>query len=348
MAKKMREMFGPFAIIMQILGVFLTLAPDAHLAAKVPQVGVLIYGGARDPRLAAFRRGLRELGYIEGKNIIIEYRFIRGKPERVHHLTRELVRRKVDVIVTGGTLTARAAQRATATIPIVFAFSGDPVGTGLVASLAQPGGNVTGLSMISAELAGKRLELLKEAAPGISSVGVLWDALVPDNILDYETTQRTARALHLRLQSLAVRGPKNGYRRGVGEGFIKGPDDHFRAILSTVAGHRLDALLIAAGGIINRHQKTIIEFATANRLPVMHETLEFAEAGGLMAYGVNLSDLFRRSASYVAKILNGANPADLPVERPMKAEFVVNLKTAQEIALAIPHKVLQRADKVVK
>jgi putative ABC transport system substrate-binding protein len=271
------------------------------------------------------------LGYIEGKNITIEYRFTKGKPEAISDLAADLVHHKVDVIVTAGTAQARAIQQATTTIPIVFAVSGDPVGTGLVASLARPGGNITGLSMISPDLAGKRLELLKEAAPNISRVGVLWDALVPDNLLDFETTQLGARALGLKLQSLEVRG-----------------SEHLEGAFSVAIKHRLDALVVIGGGIINSHEKRILAFEVRNRLPAIHETSRSAEAGGLMAYGVNFPDLFRRSAAYVDKILKGTKPEDLPVEQPTKFEFVINLKTAKALNLNIPQSVLFRADKVIK
>jgi putative ABC transport system substrate-binding protein len=235
------------------------------------------------------------------------------------------------VIVTAGTVQARAIQQATTTIPIVVAFSGDPVGTGLVASLAQPGGNITGLSMISSELSGKRLELLKEAAPKIDRVGVLWDTLVPDNPLDFETTQLAARVLGLKLQSLEVRSLED-----------------LEGAFSVAVKHRLDALVVIGGGVINSHLKRILAFEAKQRLPAMYEMSSLAEAGGLMAYGVNFPDLFRRSATYVDKILKGRKPADLPVERPTKFELVINLKTAKQIGLTIPQWLLMRADKVIQ
>jgi putative tryptophan/tyrosine transport system substrate-binding protein len=308
----------------------LCFSAEAQQPGKVPRIGVLLAGSGGGPgELKAFRQGLQDLGYIEDKNITIEY--TKGKPEGISGLAADIVRKKVDVIVTAGTAQARAIQQATTTIPIVVAFSGDPVGTGLVASLAQPGGNITGLSMISPELSGKRLELLKEAAPKIARVGVLWDTLVPDNPLDFETTQVAARALGLKLQSLEVRSSED-----------------LEGAFSVAVKHRLDALVVIGGGVINSHLKRILAFEVKNRLPAMHEMSRLAEAGGLMAYGVNFPDLFRRSATYVDKILKGRKPADLPVEQPMKFELVINLKTAKQIGLTIPPNVLARADKVIK
>jgi ABC-type uncharacterized transport system substrate-binding protein len=301
---------------------------EAQQPKKLPRIGVLLLNSEE---LAAFRQGLRDLGYIEGKNIIIEYRSAREKPERISDLAADLIHKKVDVIITSGTAQARAIQEATTTTPIVVVRTGDPVGTGLVATLARPGGNITGFSILSPELSGKRLELLKEAAPKIERVGVLWDALVPDNILDFKTTQLAARALRLKLQSLEVRGAED----------LEG------AFLVAVK-QRLQALVVIGGGVINRHQKRILAFEVENRLPAIHEVLSFAEAGGLMAYGVNIPDLFRRSATYVDKILKGTKPGDLPVQQPMKFEFIINLKAAKQIGLTIPPNVLARADKVIR
>jgi putative tryptophan/tyrosine transport system substrate-binding protein len=303
---------------------------SAQQPAKVPRIGVLLAGSGGGPgELKAFRQGLQDLGYIEDKNITIEY--TKGKPEGISGLAADLVRKKVNVIVTAGSAQARAIQQATTTIPIVVAFTGDPVGTGLVVSLAQPGGNITGLSMISPELSGKRLELLKEAAPKIDRVGVLWDTLVPDNPLDFETTQLAARVLGLKLQSLEVRSSED-----------------LEGAFSVAVKHRLDALVVIGGGVINSHLKRILAFEAKHRLPAMYEMSSLAEAGGLMAYGVNFPDLFRRSATYVDKILKGRKPADLPVEQPTKFELVINLKTAKQIGLTIPQWLLMRADKVIQ
>jgi putative ABC transport system substrate-binding protein len=324
--------FWTLRIITLAFGVTSLFQSEAQSAAKVPRIGFLSLGpGKGSPRLDGFRRGLSELGYIEGKNVIIEFRFAQGNPDIIRDLAIDLVRKKVDVIVTAGTLSVRAAQQATTTIPIVFAYSGDPVKTELVASLARPGGNATGLSLISDELSGKRLELLKEVVPKMSRVGVLWDALIPDNALDFETTQVAGRALGVKVQSLEVRAPVN-----------------LQPALSRAVTQRVHALLVIAGGTINAHRKTITEFAVRYRLPAMYETLESPKAGGLMAYGVNVPELFRRSAAYVDKILKGAKPADLPVQRPMRAELVINLKTAESIGINIPPEVLQRADTLIR
>ena len=321
----------PIRIITLVFGVLSLFLSEAQSAAKVPRVGVLLLGSGKEPGIQAFLQGLEDLGYIEGKNILIEYRFANGKPERVSDLATDLVAKKVDVVVTSGTAQGQAIQRRTTIIPIVLALSGDAVGTGLVASLARPGGNVTGLSMISPDLAGKRLELLKEAVPKIARVGVLWDTLVPDNTLDFKTTQLAARVLGLKLLSLEVRSAED-----------------LEGALSTAGKQRLDALVVIGGGITNFHHKKIVAFEIKNRLPAIHETLRSAEAGGLMAYGVNLADLWRRAATYVDKILKGAKPADLPVEQAKKFELIVNLKTAKQIGLTIPPNVLARADKVIK
>jgi len=322
----MKAKFLPYALLALILTT-IHLA-EAQQPKKVPRIGVLFLDSGE---LGAFSQGLRDLGYIEGKNIIIEYRSARGKSERIFDLAADLIQKEVDVIVTSGTAQARAIQQVTTTTPIVVVRTGDPVGTGLVASLARPGGNITGFSILSPELSGKRLELLKEAAPKIKHVGVLWDALVPDNILDFKTTQLAARALGLKLQSLEVRGAED----------LEG------AFLVAVK-QRLHALVVIGGGVINLHRKGILAFEVENRLPAMHEVLSFAETGGLMAYGVNIPDLFWRSATYVDKILKGTKPADLPVQQPTKFEFIINLKTAKQIGLTIPPNVLARADKVIR
>jgi ABC-type uncharacterized transport system substrate-binding protein len=304
---------------------------EAQQPKKVPRIGYVSSGYGPGRQLVAFRQGLHDLNYIEGKNIIIEYRFAKGNSERIPDLAADLIHKKVDLIITSGTAQARAIQQVTTTTPILVVVTGDPVGTGLVASLARPGGNITGFSIMSPELSGKRLELLKEAVPKIKRVGVLWDALQPDNIHDFKTTQLAAGALGLKLQSLEVQRAED----------LKG------AFLVTVK-QRLHALVVIGGGIINFHQKRILAFEVENRLPAIHEVLSFAEAGGLMAYGVNVPDLFRRSATYVDKILKGTKPADLPLQQPTKFEFVINLKTAKQIGLTIPQSVLFRADRVIK
>jgi ABC-type uncharacterized transport system substrate-binding protein len=325
----MKAKFLPYALLALILTT-IHLA-EAQQPKKIPRIGVLFRGGPGGSRLEAFRQGLHDLNYIEGKNIIIEYRFAKGNSERIPDLAADLIHKKVDLIITSGTAQARAIQQVTTTTPILVVVTGDPVGTGLVASLARPGGNITGFSIMSPELSGKRLELLKEAVPKIKRVGVLWDALQPDNILDFNTTQLAARAFGLKLQSLELRGTED----------LEG------AFLIAVK-QRLNALVVIGGGVVNINQKRILAFEAENRLPAIHEQLWFAEAGGLMAYGVNVPDLFRRSATYVDKILKGAKPADLPVQQPTKFEFIINLKAAKQIGLTIPPNVLARADKVIK
>jgi putative ABC transport system substrate-binding protein len=283
------------------------------------------------PPIRAFRQGLNDLGYVEEKNIFLEYRFARGKPERISHFASELINKKVNLILTAGTAQAQAIRQLSKTIPIVLAVSGDPVATGLAASLARPGGNTTGLSMISPEVSGKRLELLKEAAPSSSRLGVLWDSSVPENRLDFQTTQAAAKIIGLIVESLQI-----------------GSANDLESAFSVAVRHRLNALVVIGGGVLNREKKRILAFATTNRLPAMHEQLDFAESGGLMAYGVNIADMFRRAAAYVDKILRGAKPGELPVEQPTKFELVINLKTAEQIGLKIPPNVLARADRVIK
>jgi putative tryptophan/tyrosine transport system substrate-binding protein len=310
-----------------ILPLFLS---EAYPAAKLPRIGVLLVS-ARGSALDAFRQGLRDFGYIEGKNIHVEYRFAKGNPERILPLATDLIDKKVDLILTAGTAQAQAIRQATTTTPIVLAMSGDPVATGLAASLARPGGNITGLSMMAPELSGKRLELLKEAAPNSSRVGVLWDGLVPDNIFDFQTTQVVARAIGLPVESLQVRGPED-----------------LNGAFSLAVRLRVNGLVVIGGGVVSQQRNRVLAFEVNNRLPAMHEQLEFAESGGLMAYGVSVPDLFRRSAAYVDKILKGTKPADLPIEQPTKFELVINLKTAKQIGLTIPPNVLARADRVIK
>jgi putative ABC transport system substrate-binding protein len=276
----------------------------------------------------AFREGLRELGYVEGKNIIIEYRYGEGRMERLPGLAADLVRLKVDIIVTGGRPSTRAAKQATSTIPIVMAAAGNPVGNRFVASLARPGGNITGLTTMRGDLTGKRLELLKETASKISRVAVLWG---PPAASNFKIAEGAARLLGLELQSLEVRGPED----------LEGA---FRAATK----ERAQALVALRNPAIFNERKRIAELAIKNRLPAIYDDREFVEAGGLMSYGTNQADLYRRAATYVDRILRGAKPADLPVEQPTKFELIVNLKTAKQIGLTIPQSVLYRADKVIK
>jgi len=281
--------------------------------------------------LEEFRAGLRDLGYAEGRDLAIEPRFAEGRLDRVAELAADLVRLEVAVIVAGGDAVIHAARDATRTIPIVMAVSGDPVGTGLVASLARPGGNVTGLTGISPEVSGKRLDLLKQAVPGASRVAVLWNAADPYKALDFRETEVAARALGARLYSLEVRGPGD-----------------FDGAFETASRERPDALIVFADPLTLTRRTRIVGFATQRGLPSMYELREFVDIGGLVAYGPSLNDLFRRSASYVDKILKGTKPAEMPVERPTRFDFVINLKTARALGLTIPPSVLTQATEVIE
>jgi putative ABC transport system substrate-binding protein len=308
---------------------------NAQQAKKVPRVGFLSGGGDPSnpgPRVEAFRQGLRDLGYVEGKNIIVEYRYIEGNLDRSPGLVAELIQSKVDVLVTTFLPGTRAARDATKTIPIVMVSFVDPVATGLVESLARPGGNITGLATLSRDLSGKRLELLKEVVPGISRVGALRDIDAPGPAIAFKEYEAAARALKIQLQSLEIRA-QNTDLEGAFQAAVKG---------------RASALITIRNPLLNRFSKRIVDLAIKNRLPLMCEDSEYVEAGGLMSYSTIDADSFRRAAIYVDKILKGAKPADLPVEQPMKFELVINLKTAKQIGLTIPQSVLYRADKVIK
>jgi putative ABC transport system substrate-binding protein len=311
-----------------MLLVALCLPVEAQQPAKVSRIGFLSSLASPSPLVEAFREGLRELGYVEGKNIIIEYRYAEGRREQLPGFAADLVRLNVDVIVTGGRPSTRAAQQATSTIPIVMAASGNPVANGFVASLARPGGNITGLTTIRGDLTGKRLELLKETASKISRVAVLWG---PPAASNFKMTEAAAQLLRLELQSLELHIP----------GDLEGA---FQAATKEGA----QALVTLRNPAIFNERKRIAELAIKNRLPAIYDDREFVEAGGLMSYGTNQADLYRRAAVYVDKILKGAKPADLPVEQPTKFELVVNLKTAKQMGLTIPPNVLARADKVIR
>jgi len=306
---------------------------EAQQPKKVPRIGFL--GGASASfyaaRTNAFRQGLNELGYTEGKNIDIEYRYAEGKFDRLPDLAAELVGLKVDVIVAAPTPSVLAAKKASATTPIVFASVVDPVASGLVASLARPGGNITGLTILGPELSGKRLELLKEVLPNVTRVAALWNSANPAQELVWKEMQAAAQQLHLQLQSLEVRSANDF-------------DIAFKAALR----ERAQALIPSGEPLINTQLKRIVEFAAKNRLPAMYAGPEAVDAGGLMSYAPNYTDHYRRAAVYVDKILKGAKPADLPVEQPTKFEFAINLKTAKQIGLTIPPNVLLRADKVIR
>ncbi|HEX9661773.1 MAG TPA: ABC transporter substrate-binding protein, partial [Candidatus Binatia bacterium] len=305
---------------------------DAQQPARIHRIGILINtpASAQSTQVEAFRRRLRELGYVEGKNIVIEYRYAEGKLERLPDLAAELVRLKVDVIVTAGPAIL-AAKKASTTIPIVFAVATDPVGLGLVSSLARPGGNITGLSLMWPDLNGKRLELLKEAFPKVARVAFLWGSGGPGGNLALTDMEAAAKALGIKLLSLPVRSL-----------------DDFESAFAQAKREGAQALITNSGPLINTQQRRVLDFAAKNRLPAIYHYSEFVEAGGLMSYGPDNTDLWRRAADFVDKILKGAKPADLPVEQPTKFELIINLKAAKQIGLTIPSSVLARADRVIR
>jgi putative ABC transport system substrate-binding protein len=311
------------------------LAAEAQQAAKVPRIGYLVTNLAANPHLPeAFRQGLRDLGYVEGRNLVIEYRDAERKFERLPALAAELVALKVDVIVVGNTLAALAAKQATRTLPIVFAVAGDPVTSGLVTSLARPGGNVAGLSILSTELVGKWLELLKQAVPGVTRVAVLWQPGVLGERTEKDILKEAevaGRALGVRLQVVEARGP---------EDFDRAFSDMTRA--------RAGALPVLGSTMFFTERRRLVDLAAKNRLPAVYPWREFVDAGGLMSYGSNVADLYRRAATYVDRILKGTKPADLPVEQPTKFELVINMKTAKALGLTITQSVLGRADQVIE
>jgi putative ABC transport system substrate-binding protein len=305
---------------------------EAQQPKKIPRIGFLATASrsSMSARVEAFRQGLRELGYVEGKNIVIEWRYAEGQADRLPGLVAELVRLKVDVIVTGGPQATRAAKEATVTIPIVMGFDNDPVGSGFVASLARPGGNITGLSTLAPEISGKQLELLKEIVPKLSRVAVFGTSTNPGNAQSLKETELAAGALKVQLQYLDVLDPKD-------------IETAFRA----ASKERADAVLVLQSFLLTSQRKQLVDLAVKSRFPAIYDRREFVEDGGLMTYAVSSTDLFRRAATYVDKILKGTKPADLPVEQPMKFEFVINLKTAKQIGVTIPQSVLYRADKVI-
>jgi len=311
------------------------LAAEAQQAAKIPRIGYLTGSLAASPHLPeAFRQGLRDLGYVEGRNVVIEYRDAGGNFERLPALAAELVALKVDVILAGGTPHALAAKHATRTIPIVFAGATGPVENGLVTSLARPGGNVTGLSNLAQELVGKRLEHLKQAVPGVSRVAVLWQPGAFGDRTEKglrKEAEVAARALGVRVQFVEARGPAD-----------------FDRAFSEMTRARADAVAVLSGVMFNTERRRLVDLAAKNRLPAVYATRDGVDAGGLMSYGPNNADLFRRAATYVDRILKGAKPGDLPVEQPTKFELVINLKTANALGLKIPESLLRRADHVVE
>ncbi len=308
------------------------LAADAQLAGKVWRIGVLRPGLPSDPMVSAFREGLRELGYIEGRNILIEERYAQGKLDRLPDLAAELVALKVDVIVTGTEIAIRAAAHATSSIPIVFGATGDPVSAGLVASFARPGGNITGGSMLAPELSAKRLQILKEAIPHVRrSVAVMWNPGYPGMERRFSEVEVAATKIGVSVRSLQVREPND-----------------FESVFATIRRERPDALLLLADPLTGENRRRIVDFAAAMRMPAIYESRDYVDAGGLMSYGPNFLAMYRRAALYVDKILRGAKPADLPVEQPTKFELVINLKTAKALGLTIPQSVLIRADEVIQ
>jgi putative ABC transport system substrate-binding protein len=322
-----------FDLVLCALLLALSFPAAAQQPTKIPRIGYLSGPSPSTSanRRQAFRQGLRELGYVEGKNIVIEYRYAEGKFDRLPALAAELVGLKVDIIVTSGPQTTRPAKQATSTIPIVMGQDPDPVGNGFVASLARPGGNVTGLATLAPELSGKQLELLKETVPKLSRVAVFGTSINPGNAQNLREVELAAKAFGVKLQYLDVLSP----------------NDIETAFQAASTGHA-DAVLMLPGSVLVLRRAQLTDLAVKSRLPAIYPQAEFTEAGGLMYYGTNTPDLFRRAATYVDKILKGAKPADLPVEQPTKFEFVINLKAAKQIGLTIPPNVLVRADKVIR
>jgi putative ABC transport system substrate-binding protein len=306
---------------------------EAQQAKKIPRIGFLGNSTAalETNLIGPFREGLRDLGYVEGKNIVIEWRWAEGKYERFPALIAELIAQKIDVIVTAGTPASLAVQKATTSIPLVMIAVGDPIGTGLIASLAHPGGNITGLTSIAVDLEAKRLELLREVIPKLSYIAVLWNPASPIQVASEKELQAAAQTLRIKVLSLGVQAEEQ-------------LDDAF----ATIRRERPGALLVLADRLFLHHRARIMDFAGKQRLPGVHAYVELVEAGGLMSYGPSYADMHRRAATYVDKILKGTKPADLPVEQPMKFELVINLKAGKQIGVTIPPNVLVRADKVIK
>ena len=315
--------------VLLIIGV----VAEAQQAPKIPRIGYL---GTTSPstslgRVEAFRQGLRELGYVAGENIIIEYRYAEGRVERLPTLAAQLTRLKLDVIVTGGPEPTRAAKQATSTIPIIMAQDTDPVGNGFVASLARPGGNITGLSALSPEISGKQLELLTEIVPKLSRLAVLWASNNPGIAPSLRELERASGALEVKLQFLEIMSR-----------------EHIESAFRRARDERANAVLVLTSGVAAANRKEIAGFAVKSRLPAIYPRREYVEDGGLTSYGASFTEMNRRAATYVDKILKGYKPADLPVEQPIKFEFIINLKAAKQIHLTIPPNVLARADRVIK
>jgi len=327
----MRRKF--FGLALSTLLLALSLPAEAQQTAKVPRIGFLGNStAALEANLVGpFRDGLRDLGYVEGQNIVIEYRWAEGKYERFPALIAELIASKVDVIVAAGTPATQAYQKARTSIPLVMVAVGDPVGTGIVASLNRPGGNITGLTSISPELEGKRIELLREVIPKLSHIAVLWNPKNAFHAIENKEVETAAAALRMKVLYLAVEAKEQ-----IGKAFAQ------------ILKERPGALLVLADRVFLHNRALIMDFATKHHLPGVYAYVELVEAGGLMSYGPNYGDMHRRAATYVDKILKGTKPTDLPVERPMKFELIVNLKAAKQIGVMIPQSVLFRADKVIR
>ena len=321
------------AVILTVGLVVAPLAAEAQQAGRTVTIGYL---GNSSPSLesnavAAFREGLRQLGYVEGQNLIIKYQWAEGQQERSAVLAAELVRLKPDVILTSGTPGTHAAKQATQSIPIVTALAGDPVATGLVSSLAKPGGNVTGLATLNEELEGKRLEIFKQVVPKLSRVAVLLNPANPFTTIALKGTRSAAEALGVKLQPVEVRGTND-----------------LDGAFATIKAARPQGLIVIPDRFLLTYRASIVQFMAKNRLPGMFPFREFSQEGGLMAYGPDTTDMYRHAATYVAKILRGAKPADLPMEQPTKFEFVINLKTAKALGITVPHSLLLRADEVIQ
>jgi putative tryptophan/tyrosine transport system substrate-binding protein len=334
--RSQRSIVSTSVVLIALCATLFAFCSSAHAQQqpkKIPRIGFLNAGSpsAIAARLEAFQQGLRELGYVEGKSIVIEHRSAEGKTDRLPELAVELVRLKVDIIFSTGPQSTRAAKEATSTIPIVMGFDSDPVGNRFVASLARPGGNITGLSTLAPEISGKQLELLKEIVPRLSRVAVFGTSTQPGNVQALKESELAAGTLGVKLQFVDILGPKD-----------------IEIAFGAAGKGRADAGLVLNSPVLFYERKQIADLAVNSRLPSIYYAADFVEAGGLMSYGASVTDLFRRAATYVDKILKGAKPSDLPVEQPKKFELVINLKAAKQIGLTIPPNVLARADKVIR
>jgi putative tryptophan/tyrosine transport system substrate-binding protein len=321
------------SILIAVILLAITVMAEAQQSKKIPRIGVLGASplSTNRARIEELRQGLHQLGYVEGKNIVIEWRFAEGKTVRLADLAAELLGLKVDLIVAFGPTSTRAAKEATNSIPIVMAQVNDPVGAGFIASLARPGGNITGSSVMAPDLSGKQLELLKEIVPKLSHVAVFGTSVQPGNAQSVQESELAARALSIQLHYIDVLDPKE-----------------IETAYQNAATQRSQAVLVLQSPVFSSRRQLLVELAIKNRLPVIYPQSDYMDAGGLMFYGPSMADSFRRTAIYVDKILKGTKPADLPVEQPTKFEFVINLKTAKQIGLTIPANVLARADRVIR